>query len=233
MKCEQSNKLLKLYKEKVFYVEKHTEQDVSVICKDEYVEDSMNIYHSENSDTNDDKVDNEVDNCKNELINENNPHKNDEEIIEINSQPSTVIEVVPDTFLARFSGRFDKVKDSFKCPMCPKTYTKVSGLKVHLRVHSGYRPYSCDICKKSFVRADELARHSRTHLGDTPHVCQFCNKGFKERADLETHEKNHESCKDDKKSYLYVCPICNKRYTQSTGLRVHMRTHTGKSQLIM
>uniref|UniRef100_A0A4X1W2S0 Zinc finger protein 296 n=1 Tax=Sus scrofa TaxID=9823 RepID=A0A4X1W2S0_PIG len=49
------------------------------------------------------------------------------------------------------------------CPMCAKTLSSFSNLKVHMRSHTGERPYACDQCPYACAQSSKLNRHKKTH----------------------------------------------------------------------
>lgn len=69
-------------------------------------------------------------------------------------------------------------------------------LLIHMRVHSGEKPYPCDNdnCKKRFSRLENLKIHVRSHTGEKPYKCSFdnCSKSFTNSSDRIKHHKTHK-----------------------------------------
>ena len=112
--------------------------------------------------------------------------------------------------------------DKYKCPHCPRTFSRIdnfkshmechdknrerlfvchvcgsklytsSSLKSHLRTHTRERAFKCQVCDKSFIEKKHLTNHARLHTGETPWKCDICQMGFAQQAGLYWHKKRNK-----------------------------------------
>lgn len=59
-----------------------------------------------------------------------------------------------------------EVVNKHLCSYCGRSFSNSSNLTVHIRRHTGERPFSCEFCDAKFPRSSDLQCHRRTHTGE-------------------------------------------------------------------
>lgn len=150
----------------------------------------------------------------------------------------------------RFLPKGHKNAENVECPICKGVYLK-SSLDVHIRNHSGERPFvclicnkdfttkwnlklhkwthasrvskpfKCDQCKGAFIRESDYTAHMNSHKSIRPYTCNYCGAQFIRKYNCQRHVKEHENEK------MFSCKVCGKSFHRSYYLKDHMRIHSG------
>ena len=124
-------------------------------------------------------------------------------------------------FYAKIQKSSEDIKGPFVCLVCAYS-SREWNVKVHVRTHTGERPYKCTFCPKKFTKKCDCDQHMRTHTGDEPYQCKFCLKKFKKKSDCDRHIRSHTGEKP------YSCPFCPLKFTRKDNCESHIQNHTGE-----
>ncbi|XP_066460034.1 sal-like protein 2 isoform X2 [Eleutherodactylus coqui] len=64
----------------------------------------------------------------------------------------------------------ERASGKHKCRFCAKVFGSDSALQIHLRSHTGERPYKCNICGNRFTTRGNLKVHFHRHKEKYPHI---------------------------------------------------------------
>ncbi|KAI6807503.1 hypothetical protein KC327_g5611 [Hortaea werneckii] len=117
--------------------------------------------------------------------------------------------------------RTTKAKKRHHCdlPGCGKTFTQKTHLNIHLRAHTGSKPFLCrhPTCNQRFTQLGNLKTHERRHTGERPYQCTTCGKRFAQHGNVRAHQIVHT----DAKPFLCKLDHCTKQFTQLGNLKSH------------
>lgn len=144
----------------------------------------------------------------------------------------------------------EHMREKHECPICRKSYSKSSTLKVHLQSHNDENTFICKICGNGFKAENYLRKHVKAIHTISHHKCPSCPLEFQNKVKFEYHLRSHDpskqfNCSQCNKTFLqmhhrdnherthtghrqFLCNICGKEFAQDTGLKLHLRLHTGQ-----
>ncbi|KAL2093080.1 hypothetical protein ACEWY4_010392 [Coilia grayii] len=150
----------------------------------------------------------------------------------------------------------DKAKESYPnervCPFpqCHKSCPSASSLEIHMRTHSGERPFMCLICLSAFTTKANCERHLKVHTDTLSGVCHGCGFISTTRDILYSHlVTSHMVCQPGGRTEAYSpgpgapklplatglspgdsgivlkCQVCGAAADTPALLQQHVRTH--------
>uniref|UniRef100_A0A8C6TVN6 C2H2-type domain-containing protein n=1 Tax=Neogobius melanostomus TaxID=47308 RepID=A0A8C6TVN6_9GOBI len=136
---------------------------------------------------------------------------------------------------------------SFSCPECGLRLKQQHNMHRHISaVHRREKPHSCLVCQKAFAQKSDLIIHMRMHTGEKPFVCAFCTKGFRVRH-MRTHTDGHPfRCPEcgmcfrqrynvsrhvavvHRREKPHMCTVCKKEFARKHDFVTHLCFNSGE-----
>ena len=116
----------------------------------------------------------------------------------------------------------------FVCSECGAIFADRSGLRRHVRRHSGQYAKTCDICGKGFFDIVAYTNHYNKHTGLKNFMCDICTKTFCSKYSLQRHAEICQGGNSSENAQQFPCPSCDKKFPVKRYLDAHIARYHGK-----
>ncbi|XP_054847803.1 zinc finger protein 25-like isoform X2 [Eublepharis macularius] len=116
-----------------------------------------------------------------------------------------------------------------KCPECGKSFLSNVAMTIHIRTHTGERPFKCHLCPKGFASKGDLNRHIRRHLREKPPAATSRPPAAKGKKSLAAKlQLLHHLQHAPGPRTPHTCDQCGKSFNKKQSLRKHQGTHSAE-----
>ena len=77
--------------------------------------------------------------------------------------------------------------NKLQCRFCMKHFSRTWTLNVHMRTHTGERPYKCTVCDKAFSDKSNMRQHTLIHTEKKQYRCPSCQQPFAQKRYMKKH----------------------------------------------